>query len=226
MKVFPTCIFAPNGTDAYIDRRITSGGVSLSGQETIIGTDGGGRVCLEMNDFYLDEPTIARAWDAIDAYMDGGLRPMVVPFCDAVHQPAFYMEDVPHSDGTPFSDDTLYESGGTDVTIAVDAPLRATVIQVDIAALNGDPLGWFTIVHPTWGARAYKVAEILAQTPTSATLSIRPTLREAVTVGTAVDFANPRCTMRIEGDMRAPRNMGYAEGQALRFVEDMTGNYT
>jgi len=226
MKVFPTCLFAPNGTDAYLDRRVISGGIALNQDETLIATDGGGRVALEMSDFDLDEPEVAIAWDAIDAYMDGGVQPMIVPLCDARHQPAYYFDDVPHSDGTPFSDETLYQTPGTDVTLAADGALRATILTIDITLLNGHPMGWFAIDHPTWRWRSYKVAEILDQTETTATISVRPPLREAAAAGTVLDFQNPRCTMHIVGDMRAPRNMGYADGQALRFVEDMTGSYT
>lgn len=226
MKVFPTCTFAPNGTEPYIDRRVISGGTSLSGDETLIGTDGGGRVVLEMNDFDLDEPEVANAWDMLDALMDGGLVPMAVPFCDGRHQPAYFFDGVPHSDGTPFSDESLYETPGSDVTLAVDAPLRAAVLQINIALLDGAPRGWFSIDHATWRHRAYKVAEVLAVTPTTATIRIRPTLREATAAGAELDFANPRCTMRLDGEMRAPRTMGYAEGQPLRFVEDMTGSYS
>jgi len=226
MKVFPTCVFAPNGTEAYIERRTISGGSALSGDETLIGTDGGGRIALQLEDFDLDEPEVTRAWDAIDAYMDGGLRPMIVPLCDAAHQPAYALDDVPHSDGTPFSDESLYETPGASVTLAANAALRATVLQINIAVLDGSPLGWFAIDHTTWRWRCYKVAEILAQTGTTATISIRPPLREATPAGAIIDFASPRCVMRIDGDMRAPRNMGYAEGQPLRFVEDMTGSYS
>lgn len=221
MKVFPTCVFAPNGNEPFLDRRVISGGTALSGDDTLIGTDGGGRVVVEFNDFDLDEPEVARAWDAIDAYMDGGLRPMIVPLCDGAMQPAFHFDGVPHSDDTPFSDESLYGTPGAVVTLAADAPLRATIIQIDIELLNGDPLGWFSIDHATWRHRAYKVAEIIAQTATTATISIRPPLREATSAGAALDFANPRCTMRIDGEMRAPRTMGYADGQPLRFVEFM-----
>lgn len=225
MRIFPVCLFAPNGTEPYIDRRVISGGTSLSGDETLIGTDGGGRVVLEMSDFDLDDPEVANAWDMLDALMDGGLVPMSVSFCDGRHQPAYYFDGVPHSDGSPFSDESLYETPGTDVKLAVDAPLRASVIQIDIALLNGSPRGWFSIDHVTWRNRAYKVAEVIAETATTATIRIRPTLREATVAGTGLDFANPRCTMRLDGEMRAPRTMGYAEGQPLRFVEDMTGVY-
>ncbi|GAM06319.1 hypothetical protein [Novosphingobium sp. MBES04] len=226
MKVFPASLFSPNGNEPYLDRRVISGGVSLSEDETLIGTDGGGRVVVEFSDFDLDDTEVARAWDAIDAYMDGGLRAIIVPLCDTPHQPAFSYEAVAHGDGSSFSDESLYSTPGSDVSLAADAGLRATSIEIDIAALNGIPMGWFSINHPTWRHRCYKVAEIISQTDTSATISIRPPLREAATAGTAIDFATPRCTMRIDGEMRAPRTMGYAEGGDLRFVEDMTGSYS
>lgn len=227
MKVFPTCLFAPNGTEADIELRTVSGGTALSGDETLIGTDGGGRVFVEMDDFYLDEPQTALAWSAISALMDGGLRPMIVPICDAVHQPTNGFVYVPHSDGTSFSDETLYEQGTSVVHLAEDAILRAATLQLDITALGRALLGgeWLSIDHGTWRWRAYKIAEIIAQDGVSATITIRPTLREATLAGAIVDFDNPRCVMRLDGEMRAPRNMGYAEGKPLRFVEDMTGSY-
>lgn len=219
MKVFPTCLFAPNGTEARIERRVISGGEAIDGSETLIETSGGGRVVVEMSDFDLDDPATARAWDAIDAYMDGGVRPMIVPLCDAAHQPAYFYDGVPHGDGSSFSDDSLYSTPGTDVRLASDAVLRATIIDIDITLLNGDPLGWFAIEHEHWGWRCYKVAEILDQTDSSARISIRPPLREATPTGAVIDFHKPRCVMRIVGDMRAPRTMGYADGQPLQFVE-------
>ncbi len=225
MKVFPTCLFAPNGTDAYIERRVISGGTAINGDETLIETSGGGRVALELSDFDLDDPEVARAWDAIDAYMDGGVRPMIVPWCDPAHQPSYHFDGVPHSDDTSFSDGTLYHTGGTSVSLSADVALGATILQIDITLLKGNPLGWFSINHDVIGHRAYKVAEILAQTDTTATISVRPRLRRATSAGATLDFEKPRCVMRIVGEMRAPRTMGYAEGQPLRFVEYPTGSY-
>jgi len=228
MKVFPTCLFAPNGTEADIELRTISGGTAISGDETLIGTDGGGRVFVELEDFYLDDPETALAWSAISAWMDGGLRPMIVPICDAIHQPTNGFTYLPHSDDTPFSDESLYEQGDCVVHLAADAALRATTLYLDITELGRPLVGgeWLSIDHETWRWRAYKIAEIIAQDATSATITIRPPLREAAAEGAEVDFNAPRCVMHLSGEMRAPRNMGYAEGQPLRFVEDMTGSYT
>lgn len=228
MKVFPTCLFAPNGTEADIERRTISGGVALDGDETIIATDGGGRVFLEMSDFYLDDVPVALAWSAISAWMDGGVRPIIVPFCDARHQPIYDLDGVPHSDGTTFSDESLYDTASCTAELSEDAALRATTIQVALTTLGRALLGgeWLSIDHPSMRWRAYRIAEIIAQDDASAILSIRPPLREAVSAGTLIDFDDPRCVMRLSGDMRAPRSMGYAEGSALRFIEDFTGSYT
>lgn len=228
MKVFPTCLFAPDGQDVGIERRTISGGTALSGDEDIVATDGGGRLFYEISDPYLDETPTALAWRAIDAYMDGGARPIIVPFCDGRHQPGGYLDTVPHSDGSPFSDESEYETASASATVTAVAALRATVLEIDFVGLGRSLLGgeWLSIDHPTMRWRAYRIAEVIELTDTTAKLSIRPPLREAVTVGESVDFNDPRCVMRIEGEMRSPMSMGFASSSGARFVEDFSGSYT
>jgi hypothetical protein len=58
----------------------------------------------------------------------------------------------------------------------------------------------FSINHPTRGWRAYRIAEIDSITGTSTktyTVGIRPPLREATDSGTALEWALPRCLMRL-----------------------------
>lgn len=228
MKVFPTCLFAPNDFQADFDRRTISGGESLSGDEDLIATDGGGRVFVEIGDPYLDDVNAAKAWRALDAYCDGGARAIIVPFCDGRHQPWAASVTVPHSDDTTFSDETEYSQTGASGEVAANAALRATVLSLNNLGLPTDLLGgeWLSIDHPTMRWRAYRIAEILDYDADAGTarLSIRPPLREAVTIGEDVDFAKPRCTMRVEGGLPSPTSMGYASGSA-RFVEDFSGNY-
>src|SRR6187431_1181863 len=111
MKVFPTCLFAPNDVQADLERRTVSGGEAINGDEDVIASDGGGRVFVEFADPYLDEPATAKAWRALDAYLDGGATPIIVPFCDARHQPTGGSVDTTHSDDTPFSDESEYTQG-------------------------------------------------------------------------------------------------------------------
>lgn len=228
MKVFPTCLFAPNEFQADLDRRTISGGEALNGDEDLIATDGGGRVFVEIGDPYLDDADIALAWRALDAYLDGGARAIVVPFCDGRHQPWAESISVPHSDDTTFSDETEYVQSGAHALVGADAALRATVIQLKDIDLPRALLGgeWLSINHPTMRWRAYRIAEILAYDADAGTalISVRPPLREAISEGEDIDFAKPRCTMRVDGGLPSPTTIGYASG-AARFVEDFSGNY-
>ena len=228
MKVFPICLFAPNEFQADIDRRTISGGEALSGDEDLIATDGGGRVFVEIGDPFLDDASAALAWRALDAYLDGGARAIIVPFCDGRHQPWAASITVPHSDDTTFSDETEYLQSGAHGLVAQPAALRATILDLEDLDLPRDLLGgeWLSIDHPTMRWRAYRIAEVLEQDAGAGTarVSIRPPLREAVAVGENVEFAKPRCTMRVDGGLPSPTSMGYASG-AARFVEDFSGSY-
>jgi hypothetical protein len=227
MKVFPTCLFAPDDQQADIERRTISGGESLSGDEDLIQTDGGGRVFYEIGNPFLDDVPAALAWRALDAYQDGGSRAIIVPFCDARHQPTNGRVDVPHSDEATFSDETEYSQGDASAEIAAVADLRATAIELRNLVLARNLLGgeWLSIDHPVMRWRAYRVAEILELDADAGTakLAIRPPLREAVSIGEAVDFTSPRCVMRLDGSMPSPMNMGYTGSTGARFVEHFPG---
>lgn len=220
MKVFPTCLFAPNGVEADIERRVVSGGTSLSGDETLIGTDGGGRVFAEFSDFYLDDPEVALAYRALSVIAEDGLNPIFVPLCDARHQPTQGRVTVPHSDGSSFSDETLYQQQDGEAVTTADAPLRATSLAIQAVsfarALQGGE--WFSIDHPTMRHRCYRVGTIQG-----GTITFRPPLREAVPAGATLNFGDPLCTMRVDGAMRSPSTFGYAEAPSLRFVEHFPG---
>lgn len=219
LKLFSTSIFAPDGVDADIEKRVISGGTALNGEEDEIATDGGGRWFFEITEPYLDDPSTGKAWRALSAYLDGGARPVIVDICDCRYQPSDGSALVPHSDGTPFSDDSLYESGGAGTTITAAAALRATSIQLDMSELAEPLIGGerFTIDHPTYRARLYQIAEV-----DGSTVTIRPPLREAVTAGTLISFKQ-RCVMRLDGDMRSPTTLGFMESPGARFVEHFPG---
>ena len=223
MKVFPTCIFSPEGIDADIDRRTVSGGTAISGEEDLVVTDGGGRVFVEFANLYLDEPPIALAYRALSAYSDGGAAPFIVALCDTRHQPTNGITTVSHSDGSPFSDETLYAQGDAEATIAEAASLRATTLKLNIALVRGLLGGeWLSIDHATYRHRCYRIAEVVEQTSTTATIKIRPPLREATPAGAEVTLDHPRCVMRVDGEMRSPATLGYPEA-SVRFVEHFPG---
>lgn len=225
LKHVTPCIFSPEGNEAGLDRRVISGGTAIDGAEDVIATDGGGHWFVEISDPYLDEPPVAKAWRALSGYLDSGATPIILSLCDARHQPTNGFLSVPHSDGSPFSDDTEYQQADSEVTVAADAGLRATTLNVAIALLPEPLLGGerFSIDHPFMRDRPYEIIEILAQDEESATLRFRPPLREAVTSGTNLNFADPRCVVRLDGAMRSPTTLGFMESPGARFVEHFPG---
>lgn len=219
---FPTALFAPNDVDFDIERRTISGGTALNGEEDVVATDGGGRWGGVFADFYLDDPAVGKAYRALSALSDGGAAAFAVPFCDHRYQPSDGgRQTVPHSDETPFSDETEYSQGESAVTVAVGAALRATTLVLAGLDTMGDPLiggETFSIDHPIFRYRAYRVATVEGPV-----ITFRPPLREAVPAGTEVSF-DPVCMMRVEGEMRSPITLGgFLDAPALRLVEHFPG---
>jgi hypothetical protein len=226
LPVFPTAFFGIYAKDVDIEQSTVSGGVALSGDEDLIVTDGGGRWYADLPDIALHRREKIMAWRAFKSALGGGPGPFVFPICDARHQPTNGRILTTHSDGTSFSDDTLYSQGDCDAELSAGAALRATTISITMAL--GKPLiggERFTIVHPTMGVRAYQIGRFSALTDAAATFNFHPPLREAATAGTKVDFNCPRFVARIDGRMSAPLANPRFAGAAARFVEDFSGSY-
>lgn len=213
---FPTCQFGFFEMEADIERVTISGGTSLANVEDMISTDGGGRVFCEFADAELVDREKVLAWRAIKTMLDEGVTEIVVPFCDPRHQPVNTpIEGVPHSDGSPFGDDSLYASGGGNGEVAAPAALRAT--SLTFTGTTEKPLiggEWFSIQHPNKSHRAYRIGRIAGST-----LTFRPPLREAITAGEVINFRNPLCLMRVEGRPGNRLQLGRITPAAIRFVE-------
>lgn len=228
LLIFPSCFFGIYAKDVDISTSAISGGKSLSGLEETIASDGGGYWYASLDSVALHTREKNLAWRAFKSATAGGISPFIFPICDARHQPVLGKTKVPHSDGTQFSDETMYSQGDCEVYLAADAPLRATQISLDIVNLGRPLIGGerFTIVHATWRERCYQIGKILEQDGATATVQFMTPLREAVTAGTPVDFNNPRFVAHVDGQMSAPlTNPKFASG-SVRFVEDMTGSYS
>lgn len=218
--IFPTRLFGFSSKEMDIERQTLKGGTALSGEQDVTSTDGGGRVFAEFSGGGLvDRPTIL-AWRAILTALEEGVTRVVVMFCEARFTPYGGGHSVPHSDGSPFDDETLYSGGGP--TAEADAPAALRAVSLRINTTFARPLiggEWFAIEHPTKGWRAYRIMGITDQTDDAATVTFRPPLREAVTAGEAIEFRAPRCLMVQDG--RASTKTDYARytEAAIRFVE-------
>lgn len=215
VDVFPTHIFGFLAKEVNIERQTLKGGTALSGEQDTVSTDGGGRVFAEFGDGSLVDRSANLAWRAVVTLLEEGVTAFDVPFCETRFTPYGGSSGVPHSDGSPFSDGSLYEADGGVASISTNAALRATTVQMTLALpqplIGGE---WFAIRHANKGWRAYRVSRI-----SGASISFRPPLREAVTVGEVVDFMHPRCLMVADGRPGTPAQYGRLGQAAIRFVE-------
>lgn len=224
MIVFPTYLFDFTAMESDIERRTVSGGVSLSGDETTIITDGGGRVFAEFGGPYLDHPRLAASWRALADNL--ATDAIIVPLGDIRHQ--FVGDIAVPPGGLPWWTEAEYVAGRVpNATTTASAPLRGTMLSLALAYQPQPiyPGSWLSIRHPTMCHRAYRIRRVVSQTSAAATLQINPPLREAVAAGAVVNLSDPTCTMRLDGEMRSPTDFGFAEGATVRFVEDFRGTY-
>jgi hypothetical protein len=230
MLVFPTAFFRVSAKDCDYDLPSVTGGRALSGDEDRVFTTGGGQWYAEFSDVALTTRERQLTWRAFRSATNGGVDPFVFPLCEARQQafvPDGWVGGVPFSDGTSFSDDSLFAGAASEITAAADAALRATSLSLAITALPVPLIGGerFSIDHPTWRHRCYQVGRIISQSDTAAEIQFHPPLREAVTEGTVIDFNNPRFVAHFQ-EVRAPMlNPKFARGSA-RLVEDMRGSYS
>jgi len=232
LRVFHPCQFFFADQDIRVDVTTTSGGVSLSGYEDVIGTGGGGiwRADFSNADFG-DRDDEGRAetlaWRAGNAAMQGGSIAVDLVFCDPLHQPVTDGGRVPHSDQTPFGDDALYRSSGASGTVlaVVNGQVggnRATILDITLTSerplLGGERFSYQGANG--WGWRA---AEIFSIEPISGgyRVEISPPIRGGIKAGDPLDFDNIRCQMRRTSPASNPLNMGAFSSGSISFQEDM-----
>lgn len=215
VTVFPTGRFAFGSKEVNIERQTLKGGTSLSGEQDVVSADGGGRVFAEFGSGQLVDREQVLAWRALLTILEEGVTRIIVPFCDIRHTPYGVPHRVPHSDQTPFDDDSLYDGGKPDAHSLGGADLRATTLSVALTAarplLGGE---WFSIEHATKGWRAYRVATVDGNT-----ITFRPPLREAISANTVLEFGEPRCLMVQDAQASAKIDYGRYGEAAIRFVE-------
>lgn len=192
MDYWPWDLLTPR-KDRWRLRGVTiNGGITVEGASPTARTEGGGLWVGEQEILVHGRDAI-KAIRAIEASLDGGVGRMVVWSHDRPFAPgSLTVGSVPHSDGSPFGDGSLYASAPAGATVAANAIKRATVLT--IAMISGVIQGGenFSITHPTKGVRRYRIKSV-----DGAQITIRPPLREAVTVGDEINFLRVGCVCKL-----------------------------
>jgi hypothetical protein len=203
--------------DKALDRigNSVDGGTSLSGFTDQIETTGGGYWQLTLSNGSTREAGTGADWRGLAEYLTG-YRSVDVLICDRLFQPN--PVGVHRHDLGVLTDGSEY-AAASPYTASAGAVLRATTLKI-ASSIYGRPIrpgNLFSINHPTWGWRTYRIATAAAD----GTVTFGPPLREAIPAGTALDFDNPRCRMYAPQPIAAPVNLGRFISCALTLVEDM-----
>jgi hypothetical protein len=197
IKTFPATIARENSAMFELTGMTISSGQTASGVMPLARMDGGGLWKATFSDVAIVTIEQVLAWRQIAAYCDGGVSPIIVPFCETRYQPGLAklaQTFVPHSDDTPHSDDSPYSGGSRlDARFGAPAVLRQTVVHISF--LTGGPFvggEHFSVNHPTIGPRLYRVVN--ADGPL---VEIRPPLRGPIPTGTILELEHPACVMRL-----------------------------
>lgn len=172
-----------------------------------------------------------KLWRAIDTLSEGMLNSISIPVWDLPRSPGstdnygnnvanIVKSHVPHSDGTLFDDLSGYQSSYTDIRINVSASVGATTVSMIKNAPNVsiEPGQRFSV-----NDRLYQIQKVVSQTNTTATVIVRPPLRESMTIGNRCEFDLPRVRVRLLNDnaMFLPLNFNQQSFPPLDFIEDV-----
>ena len=219
------------------------GGSSLSGITLASDLTGGGFVAVDYQEIQISNTNRDRIlfFNRLMVALQGGIRPCVVPlFTDYISPCAdslfsnVFPSGAPYGYAkTPFSDLTTFSDGSTFKQANVSGTIQNTGAAGDgtvtLTVINGRPLQggeWFGVLHPTKSYRAYNVTDIDSQSVdgngvVTATVAIRPTLRDATVIGMVVDWWRPRCLMRIKSGADATLDLSqfWYSTPSLQLVE-------
>jgi hypothetical protein len=221
--LWPFEVLMPQHISVDIASRSLSGAVAISGAVQVVSSDAGIWKVTYQEVAVVDRARIL-AWRGISGLLEGRLNPILVPVT-RFYQPAWIedengdVEPIPHSDGAFFGDGSGYVGSVNSVTLAGSVAARATTANISIAYGGTLEPGQ----HFSLGERLYRVRSVTYTSDTAATITFRPPLREAASLGDRLEFDAPICRMKLAVDnaMDLPLEIGRWSFPTVNFVEDV-----
>lgn len=203
---FPASLLKAKSFRLDIVGQVISGGITQDGQQQVVNAAGGGLWALALEFPRFNRPDQIQAWRAIQYGSQGGVVEVNVSVCDIrqAPRPAYLTESlngVPHSDGTPFSDSSLYYSESIQATLVGSSLLRATTLRMDFGSDGGVPRGGelFSMAYGDGGDRneLHVITSVSLVSGSIYDVKFVPPLRSAHSDGEVANFSHPSCTMRL-----------------------------
>lgn len=220
--IWPHNLLVPRATMADVVPFTRSGGRSIGGTKPAYRTDlGHWRIDLENVVIH----TIAqrRAWDAISTYLGGSSGRIAVPIWTLDTAPYASGEPegdilVPHSDGSSFSDGSLYQQSPISIVSVGVTGIGATVMSMRVIHGAQDISGTrFSFEHA-----GYKTGQVLSVEGDVWTVRITPSVAALIPAGAELEFHRPTCVCNLLSDTGMARgaNIERIEFRSVSFIED------
>lgn len=175
-----------------------SGGRTLGGKERPYRTDKG--YWTFRYGFQLSSRAQRRAWNAIRTQVSGRSGLIVLPVWSWDTAPyasgAIEGDDYStHSDGSPFSDGTVYRQGSISIRSADNVAIGATSMRLQILEAEDDLAGVrFSFNHALYETGPGSSAGNIW------TVELFPAVRAPIPAGSDLEFNLPTCLVRLEND--------------------------
>lgn len=220
---WPEMVLRPRQVSFDIAARTLAGAASISGGIQAVSSSAGlwkatfAAVVVNTRDHVL-------CWRALAAILDGRAVPIEVPRCRAF-QPipadssSLYGTSIPHSDDTYFDDETGYENRVIDVQLSAAIVAGATSAAISITYAGTLEAGQdFSL-----GERMYRLKSVVFAGSAAAAITFSPPSREAVAIGTHLNFDSPVCRMRLatDGEMDLLLDGHRWADPTVNFIEDI-----
>ena len=190
---FPTHLFNPSSIKLTLQGRTITSPPSISGVGQVLRTDGGGFWVCEMSGIILRTPDQIRAWRAWLDVLDAGVTRVNVPIADTAFAPRplhgrrlARPSQLRNSSADEYFPEATAFASPLVIASASPASHRATEITINVSQgsrLKGGE--HFSLQHGSMGHRVYRTGRVLSRNDQTATVAIRPPLREAFGGGNA-----------------------------------------
>ncbi|MGR9056084.1 hypothetical protein ACU8NH_09260 [Rhizobium leguminosarum] len=199
---WPFCTLTPSQVSPCPVPFTRSGGKSLGGVEPVVRTDIGHWTIdysgIVVQNRYRNQ---WKAWQAIRQKLGGrsGLIAVRVPSSLSAPYVSGHFEpmtEVPHTDDTPFDDETEYLQGAISVVSVGVTPLAATTIKMRIINAEADLTG----VRFSYNHALYETGPAIEIDGDIWTVPISPSVRELIPDGADLEFDRPTCLCHLADD--------------------------
>jgi hypothetical protein len=191
---FPYDTLKPTSFRLDIVGSVVVGGQTQSGQQQRVNATGGGLWGLALEFNTLRTRNQVMAWRALQYGQHGGVIPVNISVCDIRHSPrSFSIGGVPHSDGSPFSDTSLYAGPDVVAVLTADAASGTTLsiaFDEDAELIGGE---YFSMRYGDNRHELHAITSAVA-TDDGYDITFVPPLRAAHVIGDEVTFGHPKCT--------------------------------